>query len=194
MKDVNTGSVVIFIRGLPGSGKSFLADALQTRLAETHGAEAVLLLDPDGIDRSSQAYLDHCKKLTEAGVEEKFFPYRFLRGKAERAVSAGMIIIWSQPFTLRGGFDRTVAYLQDYAAEHKLGLEFLLVEVELEPSVAKARVEERKIVGGHGPSDDSFETFVNDYVSFADSGLPTLTLDGADDVNTSVDAVLASLN
>ena len=64
---------LILIRGLPGSGKSYLATALQEAL----GKDIAITLDPDATDYTSRAYTDLSAALTAEGIEEKFHPYRF---------------------------------------------------------------------------------------------------------------------
>src|ERR1700733_10930100 len=98
------GPVLLIIRGLPGSGKTYLAAALREAL----GANRVVMLDPDAIDYTSKTYAGHTHALTTAGIEEKFHPYRFLRSKAERGITSQKIVIWNQPFTLPDGLERTL--------------------------------------------------------------------------------------
>lgn len=192
MKQMNLPAVVL-VRGLPGSGKSYLAKALQKSLLEQFGPDSVIMLDPDAIDYKAQDYLDFCVSLTEEGVEAKFHPYRFLRAKAHTAVSAGKFIIWNQPFTDFGGFNRTVTSLETYAKDHHIVLPILVVEVEIDHVTAKERVFNRKSQGGHGPSEDTFNRFIRDYVSFADKGYNTVTVPGKQDVTASVAAIFKAL-
>lgn len=181
--------VLVFVRGLPGSGKSYFAKALQAKI----GADEVVMLDPDAIDYDSQEYLDLTKSLTEDGVDKKFHPYRLLRGRAHAGITNGKVIIWNQPFTNLDGFNKTVINLQNYAEEHDVKLPMLVVEVMVDTKVAKSRVDERKQSGGHGPSDNTFDRFNREYASFASEGFKTVTIQGQDDVDTSVETVLQAL-
>jgi hypothetical protein len=105
----------------------------------------------------------------------------------------GKIIIWNQPFTLLGGFQRTIAHLQAQAKEQGIALPILVVEVNADPQVAKKRVMSRKQQGGHGPSEATFDRFITEYVSFASEGHPTVIVQGDGNVQQSLDAVLAAL-
>jgi hypothetical protein len=87
--------LLIIVRGLPGSGKSYLA----ARLHKAFGEDAVVALDPDTIDLNSQEYRDHSAALTAEGVDAMVHPYRFSLGKALQGITDHKIIIWNQPFT-----------------------------------------------------------------------------------------------
>jgi predicted kinase len=180
---------LILIRGLPGSGKSHLAAAL----TEHFGPDNVTILDPDQIDKTSEAYTALCKTLTEEGVDPILFPNRFLKAKGYEAIDAGRIIIWNQAFTHPDGFDRSVGSLKEYAAQHETELTILLVEVEVSPEVARQRASERAGQGGHAVPDQRFEQFISEYRSFADKGYPTVRVNGEDDVQRSANTVLAAL-
>jgi thymidylate kinase len=73
-------------------------------------------------------------------------------------------------------------------------LPLLVVEVEVDPELAKQRVAQRKQEGGHGPSDDTFTRFINDYRSFSDEGFTTVSINGQDDVAVSVAKVKKALH
>lgn len=180
---------LVLVRGLPGSGKSYLVAALKDSI----GQDEVVVLDPDATDYTSQAYSDFSAKLTADGVESKFHPYRFLRAGAYAGITAHKVIIWNQAFTSLDGFQKTVVNLQTYAADHDTKLAVLVVEVEVPEAVAKQRIADREKQGGHGVSEAAFARFVSDYVSFAGQGYEILRVDGEDDVAVSVKAVMAAL-
>lgn len=181
--------VMILVRGLPGSGKSYIA----SRLADAIGRDSVVALDPDAIDYDSQAYTEHVKVLDEEGVDKSLHAYRFLRGQAYKGIAEGKITIWNQPFTNLEIFNKMVANFMIQANEHQVELAILLVEVEIDPTVAKNRVMDRKRAGGHGPSDNTFDRFTRDYQSFVSEGYNVVKVNGNDQVNISVDAVLSAL-
>jgi len=183
------GPILVMIRGMPGSGKSYLASALQDLI----GKEKVVLLDPDQIDKASKAYVDLSEALTAEGIEMKFHPNRFLKAKGFKAILAHQIIIWNQAFTDLGGFNRTIEPLQTFASEHSLKLPTLVVEVEVDHSVAKARIAKREAAGGHGVPEDAFARFASTYASFFDQGFNTVILDGQDDILISATTVKHAL-
>ena len=186
---MNSHPTLIMVRGLPGSGKSYLTIALQTAL----GADNVVILDPDSTDYKSSEYLEHTKALTEQDVDVKFHPYRFIRAKAHKAIEDHKILIWNQPFMDLDGFNKTITNLTTYAGERNIKLPFLVVEVEAPPHTAKERVDTRKSQGGHGPSDDTFARFVGQYASFADKGHDVIAVNGHDDVAVAVATVKEAL-
>jgi deoxyadenosine/deoxycytidine kinase len=182
-------SVMILIRGLPGSGKSYLATSLKDKIGKN-----VVVLDPDMTDYESDEYKLHSEKLTKEGVDSSLHAYRFLRAKAYKGILDQKITIWNQPFTNLDIFKKMIERMQEYALEHNRKLLFLIVEVEVEVDVAKKRIEKRKTEGGHGPSDATFNRFLNDYFTFAHLGYSTLTVNGFDNVSDSADSVMKALN
>jgi len=180
---------LIVVRGMPGSGKSYLASELQ----KTLGSDKVVMLDPDATDYESEAYKEHVKAQIAEGVDPKLHAYRFLRAQAYDGIAARKVVIWNQPFTNLEIFNKMVDRLRTHASEHHTHLPILVVEVEIDPEVAKERVLERKRQGGHGPSDNTLAQRINDYKSFADEGYETVTVHGEDDVSSSVSSVVQAL-
>lgn len=179
---------LIMVRGLPGSGKSYLAAALENELSK----DGVVVLDPDALDVTAADYLAFSKELDAEGLDKAIHPFRWSRKLACDAIAAGKIVIWNQPFTNRGVFERLVAFLEAHAKERNIHLPVLLVEVEIDPETAKARIAERKKAGGHGPSDNTFAHRVGEYESYADS-FRAVVVNGKDDVATSLSAVMRAL-
>lgn len=181
--------ILILIRGVPGSGKSYLAVALQAAL----GKETVVTLDPDATNYKGKEYAAFSEGLTKEGVDSKLHPYRFLRAQAYAAIVAHKVIIWNQAFTNLDGFDKTVKNLQAYATDHGTELPVLVVEVEISEHVAKQRVTKREQQGGHGVPDEAFARFLNEYTTFADKGYNIIVVNGEDDVARSVGIVTKAL-
>jgi len=181
-------ATLILVRGLPGSGKSYLAHALGESLGQDH----VVMLDPDSVDQDSPEYAEHVQSQVEEGVDPALHLYRFSRKKAWQGIEDGKIIIWNQPFTNREVFDKMTSGLLAYAAEHDVSLKILVVDVQIDPEVARARVEQRKNQGGHGPSHDRFDRFVQEFTSFAD-GYDTISVQGDAAVNESVQTILEAI-
>lgn len=180
---------LIIIRGVPGSGKSYLA----TALSQSIGADNVVVVDPDKIDQTSKEYIELSESLTVEGVDTKFHPYRFLRSKAYDAITAHKIIIWNQAFNDFKGFEITVNRLKEFASGHDIQLPVLVVEVELSPDAAKKRIAKRVKKGGHDVSDAAFAGFVSQYESFAGKGYETIVVNGENDVSESVASVTKAL-
>jgi len=176
------------VRGLPGSGKSYLVRELHKIL----GDETVVL-DPDATDNQSKQYRDHVEDSNTNGVDPKLHAYRFLRAQAYQGIAENKIIIWNQPFTNLDIFNKMVANLHKHAAEHELSLTVFVVEVQIDTDVARQRIMKRKSEGGHGPSDATFKRFGEDYRSFAPDGYDTVTVNGQDSVQDSANTVLQAL-
>lgn len=180
---------LVIIRGLPGSGKTYLAAALQKSVDED-----IVVLDPDSIDQTDAEYTDFSKALTAEGVDLKFHLYRYSRAKAHQGIIDRKIIVWNQPFMDFEGLTKTTHNLEAFAEENDISLPVLIVEVEIDIPVAKARIEERKARGGHGPSDETFKSrFLNIYQSFTGKGYPTTTVSGQDNIEKSISHVLDAL-
>jgi predicted kinase len=180
--------VIILIRGLPGSGKTYIAMELQKELGQD-----VIMLDPDATDYESKAYAQHTQALTAEGVDPKLHAYRFLRAQAYQGIADHKIIMWNQPFTNLEIFNKMTANLRLQAEAHKTSLSMLVVEVMIDPAHAQQRVRERKSQGGHGPSDATFSRFVGDYKTFANEGYTTVTVHGEDNVSDSVAKIIEAL-
>jgi len=180
---------LIMVRGIPGSGKSYVVAKLQ----ESIGKDDVVVLDPDAIDYSSKEYTELSSTLTTEGVDSKLHPYRFLRANAHQAIDAHKIIIWNQAFIDLDGFTKTVNNLSTYALEHDTQLSTLVVEVEINGDIAKHRVAKRAAEGGHDVPEEAFNRFIDRYESFATKGYTTVTVEGEGDVATSVSSVMQAL-
>lgn len=188
-KTNDVGPILVLIRGLPGSGKSYVASALYDAL----GKDSVIMLDPDATDYESTAYKQHVEQATAEGVDPKLHAYRFLRAQAYRGIETGKIILWNQPFTNLEIFQKMIDRLQTHALEHNRHLSICIVEVEIDPATAKERIQKRKRAGGHGPSEATFVRFASDYASFAHLGFETVHINGAADVKSSVASILNTL-
>lgn len=180
---------LVLIRGLPGSGKSYLATALVAAIGE----EQVVTLDPDTIDYASEEYQALSEQLSRDGVDEKFHPYRYSRARAYAGIGHDQVIIWNQAFTNLDGVQKTVNNLQAYAEEHGKQLPVLVVEVGIDANTARQRIASRKAAGGHDVPDENFARFTADFRSFAGEGFPTVQVKGDGDINTSVAAVTSAL-
>ncbi len=185
----NVKPQLVVIRGIPGSGKSYIAAELEKAIDH----DRLVILDPDATDYTSHEYIAHTRSLTIEGVDPKLHAYRFLRAKAFKAIEAGKIIVWNQPFTSLELFDKVIAKLQEHAKEHNTDLSILVVEVHIDPEIAKQRVTHRKHAGGHGPSDTTFDRFVSDFISFAGHGYKVLEVEGDAPVYQSVQAIERAL-
>lgn len=77
---------------------------------------------------------------------------------------------------------KTIINLQGYANEQGKELPVVLVEVEIDPEVAKKRVAVRASKGGHNVSEEEFNRFINDYRSFQNEGFDVVSVNGQSDI------------
>jgi predicted kinase len=180
---------IIMIRGLPGSGKSTIAKALVNHL----GPESAIVLDPDLIDFDNKDYKSLESGLREEGVDEKLYPYRYLRMLAHRAISAGKIVIWNQAFTHQELLHKTIVNLESYAAERSIATRSLVVEVNIDEQTAKTRVTDRVNQGKHSVSEKEFMRFLSDYKPFSGYNHHVISVDGTLEPYESVKIILNTL-
>jgi len=181
--------VLLIVRGMPGSGKTYLAAELQKAI----GPDGLVMLDPDTIDFAGPGYAAHTQEQSAKGVDPAKHPYWFLKNQAMEAVVAHKIILWNQPFTNLDMFRKLTSSLQAYALEHGTELSVLVVEVAIDPVLAKERVLQRMREGGHGPSEATLDRRIADYKSFIDEGYDVITVQGDTDVQSSVSTVMRAL-
>lgn len=180
---------LIIVRGIPGSGKSYLTAAL----TEKFGTDSAIILDPDTIPYGSQQYKQFSETLSTEGVDAKFHPFRWSRSQAFDAIIAGKTIIWNQAFGDFTGLQKTVESLKTYAQEQGKELPVLIVEVEVDSDIAKKRVAQRAAQGGHDVPEEAFDRFIRQYESFAGKGYSTVTVNGQNIVGDSIATILKAL-
>ena len=186
--DNDNNPTLIIMRGLPGSGKSHLADELVKSLNKPS-----VVLDPDKIDFDSPAYINFTENLKKENVAPKLFPYRYLRSLAYGAIENNETVIWTQAFTNQDLLDRTIKNLSNYTSELSLKLKVLIVEVNIDENTARIRTKKREEDGQHGVDEDNFKRFINDYDTFESYGYDLVSVDGKNDVLVSVKTVLEKL-
>lgn len=166
-------TTVLFIRGLPGSGKTTIANILKENLPK-----GTKVLDPDDVNQQSRAYLDHVKNMISQKVDSKLFVYRYLRQQAYQSITDKRIVIWNQPFTSLEIFNKLITRLKDHAKSVNVKLKIYIIEVEIDDKLAYSRVIKRIKDGGHGPSKNRFMQHRGDYSSFANAGYDVITVNG----------------
>ena len=179
---------LIFVRGLPGSGKSFLSCTLARNL----GAEHVSVIDPDTIVKDSEEYIDFTSNLTtnEPEVDPKFFPFRYLLFKSQQALESKKSVIWNQPFTELDGLRYTISSLVKFAESVNQHVNVIIIDIELTPEVVYARIERRINGGGHGPDLPTFQSFVSKFQESDTLGYKHLTVDGEKPLQTNINLIL----
>lgn len=168
-----THGMVVFVRGLPGSGKTSLSSMINENLL--HGR--VEQIDPDLVDKNNEAYIGFCRelKITNPEIDEKLYMYRYLLNKAKSSLSEAKIVIWSQPFT---GLENFVYTLEQFRNVSSIQIEdILIVDIMLDKEIARNRMKKRKENGGHGPNDEYFDKLANQFQKADTLGYNYLCID-----------------
>jgi len=181
--------VLVLIRGLPGSGKSHIAEGIRATMGER-----TVVVDPDKIPYDGEEYTEFSDSLSKEGVDAKLYPYRFLRSNAYGAIRHDKVVVWNQAFTNLYIFNRTILNLQEYAKDHGRSLPVVVVEVDIDHETAKNRVSDRVSKGGHDVPEDRFTKFIDEYKSFVDEGHEVVSVHGEDDVDLSVKTVVDAID
>ena len=142
-----TNPILIIVRGIPGSGKSYVAAALCHALGE----DRVVLLDPDTTDYTSEVYQRHIAAQLAEGVDPTLHAYRYLRAQEVIKVNEQRIVEYKS-WAERD--NREISETQQQIEQIRLQLEALdqkrllmkeAVETEREKMAeAQARFDEHK--------------------------------------------------
>lgn len=177
--------LLILMRGLPGSGKSYIA----THLATLVGDNEVIILDPDSIETDKADYVSFCEKLKTDGVDEKLFPYRYLRAQAYDGMLSNKLVVWNQAFTNADLVNRTIENISEYAKEHGIYIKSFIVEALVSAETAKSRLAQRAQSGGHSVNDEAFSRFLIDYAPMQ-SEVPIIQVNGEQEVSQSAKEII----
>lgn len=182
--------VLIIIRGIPGSGKTFLAN----KLAASIGTIKCVNLDPDATDYDSEEYKQHVNQQTKDGVDAKLHAYRFLRAKAYKAIAENKIIIWNQPFTDLDIMKKVTERLTEQAKLEGTNLPIIVLEVTVPKEIAWQRIQDRIKHGGHGPTENKFAQFFDQYKSATSYNYNCITINGLEDNDDLIQKIMDQAN
>lgn len=179
MKGETKKALLLFVRGLPGAGKSDLVDLL----LEFPPLKDSLRLDPDRVSLADSKFVEFVRGLPiELSPRRQI--YRFLLWQADEALRRGQHVIWEQPWRMRWGLYITIENLTFFqTGEEDIGqapFQTVVVEVSVDPALARQRVSERFSEGRHSLSPANFEKFVGTTESCDDLGMPSVQIDGND--------------
>jgi hypothetical protein len=185
-------TLLIFVRGLPGAGKSDLVDLLLKYPPLENG----LRLDPDRIDLTDPKFTEFANDLPKEIIPKRQI-YRYLLRQAESALRQGQHVIWEQPWRLTWGLYVTIENLTYFLTGEtdisKAPFRTVIVEVLIDPAVARGRVAERFAEGRHKLDEKVFEQFVGKLEDCSQLGIPLVQVDGCD-VKGSVQPVKILIN
>lgn len=187
MRDENS-PLFIIIRGIPGSGKTDLAEYVQTKWDTSN----LVVLDPDYVNqtdpdflsyRSDQLATDEIYKKesfeNDPQLIDKLVVSRYLLNQAKEAISTGKSVIWNQPWSIKYNILWTINEIQLSASE-QARVHPIIVELVIRESVARKRVESRKTRGGHGPSERTFLGMAQKHEEIGVMDFPILKLSSED--------------
>jgi predicted kinase len=179
-KESGVGTLV-FIRGIPGAGKSWLA----AHLVELLGESAVKI-DPDDYRYKGEAM----GKDNQSSDRETLFDT--LKTQALINVQAGKVVIWDQAWTSLRAAKETFAFVKKaiYPAQ------ILLIEVNIDSKMAWGRIQERSARGDQSAlSREKFDTYVDKYQSVQDEdvGVEVLPLNGDEETIVNLALICAAI-
>src|SRR3990172_3664168 len=136
-------STLLIIRGIPGSGKTKLAQELSERI----GKNKIALLDPDCIDTAGIEYSQFISDLAKVdpALDQKYYPYRYLMQQARDSLRVGKIVICNQPFTDLCVLKRTVDLLDEYSMGISSSRHVVIIEQEASEDLARQRIARRAL-------------------------------------------------
>ncbi len=179
MKGETKKPLLIFVRGLPGAGKSNLTELL----CENPILKDSWRLDPDRVNLTGSRFLEFVSDLP-TGLPSQKQIYRYLLRQAEAALREGCGVIWEQPWRLRWGIYITIenlTYFLTGGTEISLApFQTIIIEVLVDVAKARRRVAERFAQGAHNLDAKTFEEFVETMELCDDLGLPFIRIDGND--------------
>jgi len=169
--------LLVFVRGLPGAGKSDLVDLLLKYPLLEKG----LRLDPDRVDLTDPKFVKFVSGLPK-GLSPKKQIYRFLLRQAETALSQEQHVIWEQPWRLVWGLYITIENLTYFLTGEtnitKAPFQTVIVEVLIDPIKARRRVARRFAEGRHNLDERVFEQFVGKLEDCSHLNLPVIRAAG----------------
>lgn len=147
-------SSITLIRGLPGSGKTMLGKTMVMNYPD-----AVLYLNPDEVDVNSADFCAFLESDSHRPASIRTKLYRYNLQLAMSATRTGVDVIWDQPWSRVDGLVYTIDEIKSVAPESAVSL----IEVHIEPEEATRRVRERIANGGHGPSEETMDRFIQEF-------------------------------
>jgi adenylate kinase family enzyme len=158
----------IFIRGLPGVGKTSLAKAVSA----VHRAT---ILNPDDLSQSN-----NLGDLKTARL--KVLKYRFLLDRCIEELKNGKNIIWEQPWRKTKNIQITVDNIKKATQRSNFPAKFLVVEICTDKNISWDRSKNKFKTLDH------FEKYINKYQKY-NLKLPYLPLSGSENTAELVNSI-----
>jgi len=168
---------LIFVRGLPGAGKSDLVDLL----LDFPPLSDSLRLDPDRVDLTDPDFVAFVRNLP-LELSPKRQIYRFLLYQADEALRQGQSVIWEQPWRLVWGLYITIENLTYFLTGKEditqAPFQTVIVEVLIDPAKARERVARRFAEGRHSLKAEQLQDFVGKLEDCSSLNLPMVEIAG----------------
>jgi len=167
--------LALFVRGVPGSGKTVLTAKLVTELCLC----ASLRLDPDTLSEEDTEFTAFLTSQGGRSGGRREQIYRYQVRKAADALRKGRSVIWEQAWRscagLRTTLENLAYFLTDSFAFAEAPFQAVVVEIELGLEEAQQRLAER---GDGRVSPEALLQFARTFESCSDLGVPLLVVDG----------------
>lgn len=153
--------MLIVVRGIPGSGKSYLVENLVDTLKDEE-ADRIIRIDPDEYRYKDTSIHKVSAFTRDLASEEELLPG--LQKMALEGISEGKIVIWEQLLTSLKKPEQ-VNFIRQAIYPSRL----LFIEVVTDKSAAWERIMVRNDLGQQiGPTNEQFDDYTARYVSFQD--------------------------
>lgn len=156
---------LILIRGLPGTGKSTIAQDIKTT-----ASDKIIILDPDTINIKSEDFLSFADDL-QGKVDSKIIPYRYLLNKGYKALEEGKNIVWCQAWTKLWGIKSAIKSLK----EKYPNLNPFVIEIEIPLNVVQERINHRVSKGGKDLNTRPLEEFLSAFENWDNTQIKEVT-------------------
>lgn len=165
---------IIFLRGLPCSGKSTLAKRLSNLYKWN-------VISPDNINFSNSAFKKLLKQIdNEASANLKFIKYLYNLNLAEKYLHDSKNVIWEQPWSKGDGLKKTIL---NFKTKGIISLdECLIINITIPFNISEQRVIKRyekkpKSISPQALIND-FKTIFENEIFFNDLDIKILQIDG----------------
>ena len=135
-------SIFIFLRGLPGSGKTSLANMLSQK-------EGFVVVSPD--------LISPLEIKNENGIRIKNLKYRHLLDKALVLIKAKHNIVWEQPWRKTKNIPLTIENIRSATLKDTDNIKFYVVEIKVNPTLSWKRSKKKF------ESEDYFKSYISKY-------------------------------
>lgn len=184
---------LVLIRGIPGAGKTSIAEKVAKTLNFYH-------IDPDLLNTSSVDYKKYAEELVET-VPERRIIYRYLLKKTVECLNNNKSVIWSQPWRILERLDLTIRNIYFFLKKEEkwdeklsdilkeLNIEIIVIEITTPHNTAFERLKKRYKDNKHKWDGNLFDEHIKRHEKFT---LPIqyYEVENTDNLDTAVKNVI----